>query len=71
MNLQIPATSTAEHTLAAWLTQSAEVRTRMLAGGGQPGLARPEQVAGKTGLKHLSVQDAQSRGIKACKVCFK
>ena len=51
MNLQIPATSTAEHTLAAWLTQSAEVRTHMLAGGGQPGLARPEQVAGKTGLE--------------------
>jgi uncharacterized protein (TIGR00369 family) len=50
MKLQTPATPTPEDTLAAWLTQAAAVRARMLAGGGLPGLARPEQVAGKTGL---------------------
>lgn len=36
--------------LAAWLAQEKAVRTRIEAGVG-PGVARPEQVAGKTGLK--------------------
>jgi uncharacterized protein (TIGR00369 family) len=44
------APSSAEDTLAHWLTQGAAVRARMLAGGGKPGLAEPHQVAGKTGL---------------------
>ena len=43
--------STPEDTLAAWLAQDAAVRARMLAGGGRPGLARPDQVAGKTGME--------------------
>ena len=44
-----------------WMTNSGKVYHK----------ATCHHVAGKTGLKHLSVQDAQSRGIKACKVCFK
>jgi uncharacterized protein (TIGR00369 family) len=36
--------------LEAWLAQERDVRTRMDAGVG-PGVARPEQVAGKTGLQ--------------------
>jgi len=42
---------TTQETLIQWLEQSTAVRARMLAGGGKPGLARPEQVAGKTGLE--------------------
>ena len=33
------------------MEQSTAVRARMLAGGGKPGLAGPEQVAGKTGME--------------------
>lgn len=44
------ATDTPNTTLDAWLTQERDVRTRMDAGAG-PGVARPEQVAGKTGLQ--------------------
>ena len=36
---------------SAWDSELAAVRQRMLAGGGVPGLARPDQVAGKTGLE--------------------
>ena len=36
---------------SAWDAEMAAVRQRMLAGGGAPGLARPDQVAGKTGLE--------------------
>src|SRR5689334_8835046 len=36
--------------LEAWLAQEAEVRARLDAGAG-PGVARPEQVAGKSGLE--------------------
>ena len=51
MNKPTASNSGPEDTLTAWLIQSTGVRARMLAGGGQPGLARPEQVAGKTGLE--------------------
>ncbi len=44
------ATDTRPNTLDAWLAQERDVRTRMDAGAG-PGVARPEQVAGKTGLQ--------------------
>jgi uncharacterized protein (TIGR00369 family) len=36
---------------AEWTGELDVVRQRMLAGGGQPGVARPEQVAGKSGLE--------------------
>ena len=42
---------TPQETLTQWLEQSAAVRARMLAGGGKPGLASPDNVAGKTGLE--------------------
>ncbi|MGH8832550.1 MAG: PaaI family thioesterase, partial [Polaromonas sp.] len=42
---------TPQDTLTQWMAQSAAVRARMLAGGGQPGLASPDRVAGKTGLE--------------------
>lgn len=42
---------TPQDTLTQWLEQGAAVRARMLAGGGKPGLAHPDQVAGKTGLE--------------------
>jgi uncharacterized protein (TIGR00369 family) len=42
---------TPQATLTHWIEESAAVRARMLAGGGKPGLARPESVAGKTGLE--------------------
>ncbi len=45
--------SESQDSLAQWLEQSASVRTRMLEGGGKPGLARPEDVAGKTGLEQM------------------
>lgn len=44
--------------LEAWLAQEAEVRARLDAGVG-PGVARPEQVMGKTGLE---VMQAMLRG---------
>ncbi|MFC5519636.1 PaaI family thioesterase [Polaromonas jejuensis] len=42
---------TPQETLTQWLEQSAAVRARMLQGGGKPGLARPEQVTGKSGME--------------------
>jgi uncharacterized protein (TIGR00369 family) len=42
---------TLQDTLTQWMEQSAAVRTRMEKGGGRPGLARPEDVAGKTGME--------------------
>ena len=39
-------------TLAAWIAQEAEIVQRLDAGPG-PGLARPEQIAGKTGLEMM------------------
>jgi uncharacterized protein (TIGR00369 family) len=48
---QTPPTSTAEKTQAEWNQQMQTVKTRMLAGGGVPGISRPEQLAGKTGLQ--------------------
>lgn len=44
---------TPEETLALWNEQRNAVVERMLAGGGKPGLARPEMVAGKTGLETM------------------
>lgn len=43
-------TDTRPNDLESWLAQERDVRTRMDAGVG-PGVARPEQVAGKTGLQ--------------------
>lgn len=43
--------SDTEQTLARWNNELNEVRGRMLAGGGKPGLANPALVAGKTGLE--------------------
>ena len=40
------------HSIDAWIAQEAEVVQRLDAGPG-PGLARPEQVAGKTGLEMM------------------
>ena len=40
------------HSIDAWIAQEAEVVQRLEAGPG-PGLARPEQVAGKTGLEMM------------------
>ena len=42
---------TPQETQDQWIKQQEEVRARMLAGGGKPGLARPEQVGGKTGME--------------------
>jgi len=42
---------TLQDTLTHWMEQSAAVRARMMDGGGKPGLARPEDVAGKTGME--------------------
>ena len=42
---------TPEETLAQWNQQLDAVRTRMLGGGGKPGLANPALVKGKTGLE--------------------
>lgn len=42
---------TPEATLEQWTAEREAVVARMLAGGGKPGLARPEMVAGKTGLE--------------------
>jgi uncharacterized protein (TIGR00369 family) len=42
---------TLQDTLTQWMEQSAAVRARMMDGGGKPGLARPEDVSGKTGME--------------------
>jgi uncharacterized protein (TIGR00369 family) len=42
---------TPQDTLTQWMEQSAAVRARMMDGGGKPGLARPQDVAGKTGME--------------------
>ena len=42
---------TAEETLAQWNRQLEAVRTRMLSGGGKPGIAQPAMVANKSGLE--------------------
>jgi uncharacterized protein (TIGR00369 family) len=42
---------TPEQTLALWNEERDAVVARMLAGGGKPGLAQPDRVAGKTGLE--------------------
>lgn len=49
---------TSEQTIETWLAQETEVLKRMEAGPG-PGLASPEQIAGKTGLE---VMQAMLRG---------
>ena len=36
--------------LTEWMEESAAVRVKLLAGGGKPGLASPEWVAGKSGM---------------------
>lgn len=47
--------TTAEVTLKSWQTQLEEVRQRRIErGGGQAGLAKPQQVAGKTGLQVMT-----------------
>lgn len=43
---------TEPHSIDAWIAQEAEVVQRLDAGPG-PGLARPEQIAGKTGLEMM------------------
>ena len=40
------------HVIDAWIAQEAEIVHRLYAGPG-PGLARPEQIAGKTGLEMM------------------
>lgn len=40
------------HSIDAWIAQEAEIVQRLNAGPG-PGLARPEQIAGKTGLQMM------------------
>ena len=42
---------TTQDTLTQWLAQSETVRQRMLAGGGEPGVARADALAGKTGME--------------------
>lgn len=42
-----------EATLVQWNQQLNAVRDRMVAGGGKPGLANPEMVAGKSGLEMM------------------
>ena len=49
--MQIKNTMTPQDTLTQWMEESAAVRARMLAGGGKPGLASPDRVAGKTGME--------------------
>ena len=45
---------TPQDTLTQWMEQSAAVRVRMESGGGRPGLAQPEDVAGKTGMEVMT-----------------
>lgn len=40
-----------EESMRLWDAELAVVTQKMLAGGGAPGLARPDQIAGKTGLQ--------------------
>ena len=40
-----------DETLAQWNQQLETARAKMLAGGGQPGMVKPAQVAGKNGLQ--------------------
>src|SRR3990167_4393810 len=42
-----------EATLVQWNEQLDAVRARMMSGGGKPGLASPEMVAGKSGLEMM------------------
>jgi uncharacterized protein (TIGR00369 family) len=42
---------TLSETLQHWMEQAAAVRARLLAGGGKPGIASPEQIVGKSGLE--------------------
>lgn len=42
-----------QQTMAPWIERERAVRAAMRAGGGQAGVSRPEQVAGKTGLEIL------------------
>ena len=44
---------TPEDTQTHWIKQHDEVRGRMLAGGGKPGLARPSDITGKTGMEQM------------------
>ena len=44
---------TAEDTQTEWIAQFDAVRQRMLDGGGKPGLASPDSMAGLTGLQFL------------------
>jgi uncharacterized protein (TIGR00369 family) len=44
---------TPDQTLALWNEERTTVMARTLAGGGKPGLARPEMLAGKTGLEMM------------------
>ena len=44
---------TAEQTRERWMQEVQDVVSRMRAGGGAAGLARPEQIAGKTGLETM------------------
>lgn len=48
---QAAAAADAQATAAAWAAQLAQVRAGMQAGGAQAGVARPEQVAGLSGLQ--------------------
>lgn len=49
--MQPQAPQNSPDTLTQWIEQHAAVRARMLAGGGQPGLAKPADIAGKTGME--------------------
>ena len=42
-----------KNVLTQWLAQSNAVRARMLEGGGKPGLPKPEQFMGTTGLEQM------------------
>ena len=46
-------TMSTEETIAKWTRQRDAVLARLAAAGSQPGLARPDQLAGKTGLQIL------------------
>lgn len=46
---------------SVWMTRSGKVYHKISC----------RHVAGKTDLVQITLEDAQSRGIKACKVCFK
>ena len=44
---------TTDETIALWMRERDAVVTRMIAAGGGPGLARPDQIAGKNGLQTM------------------